>query len=131
MVLKFICVVIGFFSGFFFTKLITIDDPFSLSELLIGFVLNPIQFFAAMICFLIAFVSNAILLKEAVIQTQAIVKKQSYSPMDAAIGYSVIISFIILFQIGFWHTLALSFFTIIYGIISIDFKKNVFYEHEG
>lgn len=131
MAFKLFCGVIGFISGFFFTRLIKVEEPFSLSELLIGFILNPIQFFAAMLCFLVSFVTNAILLKEAIIQTLAILKKQSYSLKSAALGYSVSLSFLLLFQIGFWHTLVLSFFTIIYGIISIDFKKNVVYEHEG
>ncbi len=131
MLFKLLCGVTGFFSGFFFIRLIEIEEPFNLSELLIGFILNPFQFFAAMICLLISFITNAILLKEAIIQTLFIVKKQSFSFKNAALGYCVILIFILLFQIGFWHTLVLSFFTVIYGIISIDFKKNVVYEHQG
>lgn len=128
---KLFCGVIGFICGLLLTKLLIIDSPFKASELMIEFILNPLLFFAVMVCFLIGFVANSVLVKEAIQQTYSFFCKQNFSMVNLLVSYCVIIiNFVVLFQLGFWQTLVLSCFTIIYGIISIEFKSNTVYERD-
>ncbi|MFE8702646.1 hypothetical protein ACFYKX_18765 [Cytobacillus sp. FJAT-54145] len=125
---KIIKLMIGFFCGYFYIKWMPISFPFTLSDLIVEYVLNPIEFFAATMVFFIGFIVNAELIRGGVEQTVLLIHKKKIQLVEFLTASFVLLSFIILFYTAIWQTLAFFSFSLIYGIISVDFKKLKFVE---
>lgn len=123
MFLKLICLVLGFICGYYFVSLVPIKSPFVLSEYIAEYLLNPFIFFAIMIFFFIGFLVNAYLIRSAIEETIKLIRGEKIHLIEIFISYSVVGSFYTLFQLGFWQTLVLLSFSLIYGIISLDIKS--------
>ena len=130
MMLKVAYVIVGYICGYLTIQWIPISEPFQLSSFIIQLILHPLNFLRAMLSFFIGFLVNSILIRVAIEQTYAFIKKKKINVFELLICYSVLLSFYQLFQYGFWQTLVFLTFALIYGMISVDLKRNIEYELE-
>ncbi|MEQ2528165.1 hypothetical protein EKG37_12950 [Robertmurraya yapensis] len=120
---KSIRLLLGFGCGYLFILMFPIDSPFNLSEFLLEFVINPFSFFAASIVFIVGFISNALIIKEGVEETYLLYNQKESNLMEIIFVLLLMVSFYVLFQTGFWQTMVFFCFSILYGIISLDFRR--------
>lgn len=120
---KMIPLLIGFLCGNLFIKLFPIVVPFELSELLLIFVLNPFEFLVAATVFMIGFLMNAVIMEEGIEQITLLLFRKKAEIYKIFLFLLLLISFSLLFITGFWQTMVLFCFSLLYGIISIDFKR--------
>jgi hypothetical protein len=118
----------GLISGFLFIKFFPVSIPMSISDMIVIFVLEPGGFFLGMIFFIIAFIANAEMIRSAIELTALLVKYKKTHFFELLLSLLIIGSFFILSAISLWETIALFCFSVIYGIISLDFKKLKFAE---
>lgn len=123
MLKKIIILLIGFMCGIIFIKLTPFGLPVDIGKLLLTFVLNPIEFFIASVVFIIGFIMNAITLEDGITQVSLYVMKKEGAFYGIILFFSLFISFLILFYLGFWQTLIFFSFSLLYGMISIDFSR--------
>ncbi|MCA1030550.1 hypothetical protein LCL95_05780 [Bacillus timonensis] len=117
---------VAFLFGYVVTKWIPIPQGVDASDVLIGFILSPVKFFAAMVCFFISFFLHSILIKRSIELTYGLFKGEIIDKVELVASCFFFVSFFILFQLGFWQTMVLLVFSTIYGIISLDFRhKNL------
>ncbi|MFT4413127.1 hypothetical protein ACLM5H_04620 [Fredinandcohnia humi] len=116
--------VIGFLCGYLLILLSPNSSPFEISDLLMRFIVNPFLFFILMMCFLIGFLSHSIIVKASIESTYRLIKGHSISLYQAFINYSLYVGYFFLFIIGPWEAVLLLAFSLMYGIISVDLKKN-------
>jgi len=117
---KLIKLALGFLCGFFFIKCVPFDTPFHPSDLIVEFLFNPFGFFGASVFFIIGFLLNADLIRDSA-ELMIGVRKASF--LEHMISPLVTISFVFLFFSGFWQTTVFFCFSLLYGIISLDFQK--------
>jgi hypothetical protein len=115
--------IFGFICGLLLIKWVPLPFPFSASELFVSFVLNPLKFFAAAVVFIIGIIMNGKLLKYIFTMTAKVLKNKTNTVVQLIFCYGVIINFIILLKIGIWQTTSLLCFSILYGMISLDYKE--------
>lgn len=120
---KFIQLLLAFFCGYLFIKWFPVVFPFQLSELILVLVLKPFEFFAASILFIVGFMTYALLIKDGAEQLVKLYYRKKINVVDFFHSLFVIISFIFLFQAGFWQTTVFFFFSVLYGMISLDFRS--------
>ena len=118
----------GFMSGILFIKFFPVSIPMGLSDMIVIFVLEPAGFVLGMTFFLIAFIANAEIIRSIIEWTARLLKNmRSSKHMDALFGpvlsLLLIGGFFVLSVLSPWEALALFCFSVIYGIISLDFKK--------
>lgn len=123
MLKKVIILLVGFLCGVIFIKLTPFDLPIDMEKLLLIFVLNPIEFFIAAVVFIVGFIMNAITLEEGITQTSLFLRRKKGAFYGLILSVSLFISFFILFYLGFWQTLLFFSFSLLYGMISIDFSR--------
>lgn len=128
MVAKFFLLIIGFICGYLLIHWVPVIIPFTISEYLAEYLFDPLKFFAIMISFFIGFLVNSILIRTALEETIRLLLGRKIRIGQFMIGYSVCGSFYLLFQLGFWQTLILLCFSLIYGIISIDIYRDKIHE---
>ncbi|WP_236693931.1 hypothetical protein [Sporosarcina globispora] len=92
------------------------------------FVLEPAGFVLGMTFFLIAFIANAEIIRSIIEWTAWLLKNiKSLNHMNALFGpilsLLLIGAFFVLSALSPWEAFALFCFSVIYGIISLDFKK--------
>ncbi|MGM7682677.1 hypothetical protein ACSVDA_11050 [Cytobacillus sp. Hm23] len=124
MLMKIISLFTGFLCGYVFIRWIPIESPVTLSGILNNLIFDPLKFIAAMVCFFVGFICNAFLIRSAIEQTYLIFKKNKVSFLDIALSYGILPSFYLLFNMGYWQSLIYLSFAVIYGMISIDLKRN-------
>ncbi|TKC19746.1 hypothetical protein [Robertmurraya kyonggiensis] len=115
--------ILGFGCGYLFILLFPIDSPFEFSEFLLKFVVDPFAFFSASIVFIIGFITNALIIKEGVEETFLFYNRKESNLVEILLALLLLVSFYILFQTGFWQTMVFFSFSILYGIISLDFSR--------
>lgn len=120
---KIIMLLIGFICGVLFIKLTPFGLPIDMENLLLTFVLNPIEFFIASVVFIIGFIMNANILEDGIIQASLFLLGKKGAFYGIILSISLFISFFILFYLGFWQTLLFFSFSCLYGMISIDFSR--------
>jgi hypothetical protein len=76
-----------------------------------------------MICFIVSFVSHAILVTGVIESTYLLINGVKVSFWNTLLCYSVLISFFILGFLAVWHTILILSFSVIYGLLSVDFKQ--------
>ncbi|MGJ7919955.1 hypothetical protein [Neobacillus sp. LXY-4] len=117
----------GLICGFLVIKWIPFTLPIELSELFVSFVLDPVEFFAASVVFIIGTIIHGNLIKYIFTLTVAFIRKQHGSYVKLILSYGAVVNFLILFKLSFWHALAFLCFSFVYGMISIDFSKGRVY----
>ena len=118
----------GFISGILFIKFFPVSIPMGISDMIVIFVLEPAGFVMGMTFFLIAFIANAEIIRSIIEWTARLLKNiRSLKHMDALFGpvlsLLLIGGFFVLSVLSPWEAFALFCFSVIYGIISLDFKK--------
>lgn len=121
---KFIYEVIGFFCGFMLIVLTPRISIIEIPELLMSFIVNPFLFFIIMICFFIGFIAHSVIIKNVIEDVYQNASEKRFSFLQLFIPISLVVGYFILFLFGPWQTFLLLAFSIIYGIISLDLKKN-------
>lgn len=124
MLLKLFSLFTGFGAGILFIRSLPVEKPFNINEFLLDLILHPMQFFIGMVFFIISFLANAYLLKTGMEETYFLLKKKSIEWFDLLLSYSVVIIFYILFVQGFWQTIFLLLFSILYSFLSLNFNVN-------
>jgi hypothetical protein len=116
--------IIGYLSAYLACTWVPVQLPFQMSEFIMMLILNPTKSFFSMILFTIGFILHSILIKSAFSLTYKILRNEG-SVLEATISYCVFINFYILFQIGFWQTLVLAVFSVLYGLATanVQLKK--------
>lgn len=114
--------IIGYISAYLVCVWIPVQLPFQLSEFIMMLVLNPARSFFSMILFTIGFILHASLIKTALRLTYKIARNEG-DVLETTISYCVFINFYILFQIGFWQTLVLAAFTVLYGLATANHQN--------
>ncbi|WP_078546021.1 hypothetical protein [Litchfieldia alkalitelluris] len=115
--------IIAFGSGYLMISSIQISVPFEFKEFIVQLVLSPSSFFLFMIYFLISFFLHAILIKDVIEKTNLLKYGRKVNTISLLLCYSVFISIVILCLISFWQTMILVIFSVIYGALSTDLKK--------
>jgi hypothetical protein len=116
-----IYIFVGFISGYLYISLTPVNT--SEDSILIAFIIDPLQFFTAMTCFFTGFLANSVLLKNMLEQMVRLYKGMIVNWHDILCSVAFMVHFYLFFQIGFWHSIVLLFFTTVYAIISIDQKE--------
>lgn len=128
MLKKILPLIIGFLCGNLFIKMLPIVVPFDLSEFLLIFILNPFEFFAASTVFIIGFMMNAKVIEGGVKQIVLFISRRKVEGLELLLFLLLLICFILLFTLGFWQTVIFFSFSLLYGMISIDFKGFILIE---
>ncbi len=77
-----------------------------------------------MICFFIGFIAHSAIIKSVIENVHLNVKGKRFSFLQLFLPLSLVVGYFVLFSFGPWQTFLLLAFSIIYGIISLDLKKN-------
>ncbi|MBU8879126.1 hypothetical protein BGM26_09025 [Bacillus sp. FJAT-29790] len=123
MLRKILQLITGFLCGYLFIIWFPISFPAELSNMIVAVVLKPFEFFAAMLVFVVGFLTNAEIIREGIILTVNFFCFRKLSKLKLLMNCLILISFFVLFKLGFWETVVFFCFSFIYGIISLDFKK--------
>ncbi|MFC4324142.1 hypothetical protein [Litchfieldia salsa] len=119
---KIIQLLIGFISGCLLVKYMNITFPLRLEEVVINFLLSPMDFFIVMICFIISFVFHAIFIAESIENTYLLINGVRVPFRNTLLCYSVFISFFILSLLAVWDAILILAFSILYGLLSVDYN---------
>jgi hypothetical protein len=114
--------IIGYLSAYLACTWVPVQLPFQMSEFIMMLIFNPTKSFFSIILFTIGFILHSILIKSAFSLTYKILRNEG-SVLEATISYCVFINFYILFQIGFWQTLVLAVFTVLYGLATANVQR--------
>lgn len=128
MLTKILPLFIGFLCGNLFIKMLPIVLPFDFSEFLLIFILNPFEFFATSTVFIIGFMMNAKVIEGGVKQIVLFISRRKVEGLELLLFLFLLICFILLFTLGFWQTVIFFSFSLLYGMISIDFKRFILIE---
>jgi hypothetical protein len=118
-----IYIFVGFMSGYIFITLTPINHSENMASILLSFIVDPLQFFTAMVCFFTGYLANSVLLKNMIEQMLRLFKGMIVNWPNILYSGACMVNFYLFFQIGFWHSIVLLLFTIVYAIISIDIKE--------
>ncbi|MGM0751292.1 MAG: hypothetical protein ACQET6_05130 [Bacillota bacterium] len=112
---------ITFLLGYLFIKWFPAAELLDSSEFIVELVLNPVPFFAAMIAFMGGLLVQGSLLKFELYSILRLMNGKLHKELLIIPFHLVIIYLLSCF--GMWQTIAFSFLSIFYGIISIDFRR--------
>ena len=110
----------GFLCGFLYIKCVPFDFPFQASDIIIEFLFNPLEFLGACLFFIMGVLINADILKEG---AERIFQHKKISVKEYLSSFFMLLAFLLLCLIGFWQTTVFFCFSLLYGIISLDFQK--------
>ncbi|WP_174734041.1 hypothetical protein [Mesobacillus harenae] len=110
----------GFVSGYLFIQWVPIPLPFVFSELVVEFVLDPLEFFAAALAFILGVTSLGSIIEDGFDHTVKFFKGKRTSFLGVIVLVLTLIGFYFLFNEGFWQTSIFFGFSCLYGMISVD-----------
>ena len=131
MLKKLISLFLGNFCGIVLSLMVVIPTPFSMEDLFVSFVLNPVKFFLVMIIFMVGFICFSHLIKGLIEQTYNVSTGKNTQVVELLLCSSVLISFFLLFLVSFWQTFFLFLFSTVYGLFSVELTKKTKYEVNG
>ncbi|PLT28306.1 hypothetical protein [Peribacillus deserti] len=123
MLVRLVQIVSGFTAGYLCIKWIHIPEPFILGEFISAVILEPHFFFAATVAFLGCFLIHAGLIRGLVSQAAALGRKENINNLDLFLCCQAVTSLGILFTLHKVLAVLLFSFSMIYGMISIDFSE--------
>lgn len=122
MLRKTIQLLMGLLCGYLYIKWMPVIFPFAFSRFLAAIILDPLQFFAATVAFIVGFMNIASLIKDGIEKTMELKKNAEINKSELFIAYCVPIALILFLQLNIFLTLLFFCFAFVYGMISIDFK---------
>lgn len=120
---KWVQLLVGFLCGYLFIKWVPIEFPLHIPDAVIEFLFHPIEFLVASIVFIIGFLIYADLIKNGTMLFFFLFHQKKIMILEQLLSLLVIVSFLVLFVLGFWQTIIFFSFSVVYGIISLDFQK--------
>ncbi len=115
--------ILGLVCGMLLIKWIPLSYPFSLTELFVKFVLNPLEFFAFSMALIFGGIIHGNLLKYVLTITPTSLRIRSNWNLRFLIFLGMLINFFLLFNIAFWLSAFLLCFSIVYGMLSLVFQE--------
>lgn len=109
----------GFLCGYLFIKWFPFAIRPSLEEVLVNFVLKPLEFFIAVVILIVGIVLNGELIKYILMMIVKSIRLKNWSVLSLLICLGVFINFFALFKIGIWQSWMLLCFSLLYGMISL------------
>ncbi len=113
----------GFLCGYLFIKWVPYAFRPSFEEVLVNFVLKPLEFFFAAVILIVGIILNGELIKYVLTMTVNVIRKKNWSAISLVICLGVFINFFTLFKLGIWQSWTLLCFSLLYGMISLIDKK--------
>lgn len=120
---KWMQLLIGFLCGYLFIKWFPLQFPLHISEMVVEFLFHPIEFLAASVVLIIGFLIHADLLINGTILLFFTFFRKKMMISDQLPSLLVIVNFLVLFALEFWPTIIFFSFSVLYGIISLDFQR--------
>ncbi|MBA2874994.1 hypothetical protein [Thermaerobacillus caldiproteolyticus] len=121
---RLLCVITGFICGYLMIKWTPNVTPFVFTTFITEFLFNPLRSFLAMVCFLIGFLANAVLIRSLIEGMTHLLRRKQMKWGQWFMSCGVIPSFYSLFQWNTVLTMLFFIFSLIYGIISIDLQRD-------
>ncbi|MCM3724431.1 hypothetical protein M3226_01775 [Neobacillus cucumis] len=110
-----------FICGYLLIEWVPIEHPFVLSDFVITLVLNPLKFIAAALAFFFGIVCSGKFIRELRDRTGIGWVRHFRWMIQLFTEYiGLLIVFILLFQIGWEHTLVFFSLSLLYGMISVE-----------
>ncbi|GMB07839.1 hypothetical protein [Thermolongibacillus altinsuensis] len=120
MLLLFFCLIVGFVSGYLMIAWTPLTVPFVFGTFITELIFNPLKTFLALVCFLIGFVANALLIRSAIRQTICLWKRKGVRIGELVFSYSAFASFYALSTMNAEKTFVFFLFSLIYGMMTMD-----------
>jgi hypothetical protein len=124
MIIKLTQLFIGGIGGYLYIMWMPVHFPIGMSEFILEVLMDPIRFFAAAIAFVAAFLNVAALIKTGFEKISSGLNEIKTDKAGLVVCLIVPPLFFFFWQLDKHHTLLLFCFALLYGIISIDFKRN-------
>jgi hypothetical protein len=117
----FVKLIITFLLGYLFITWFPVSDRFTRPEFIVEMVLNPVQFFAASIAFMIGLMVHGNVMKTELYSLLQLLNGKLHKELMIIPFHTGIIY--VLCANGVWQTMIFSCSAIFYGIISLDFRR--------
>ncbi|PFA63846.1 hypothetical protein CN378_16275 [Bacillus sp. AFS015802] len=121
MINHFVKLIITFLLGYLFITWFPVTERFSSREFIVELVLNPVQFFAASIAFIVGVLVQGNVLKAELYSILRLRNGKLHKELAIIVLHIGLIY--LLSAYGGWQTLIFSCSALFYGIISIDFRR--------
>lgn len=118
-----IFLLVALISCYLFESWLPIPETFSLSNIILVFVMNPVKVFAAAIAFLIGFITNGIFIRNRFFMARKIIQKKGKVLPEVLYIILFMTSFYFLCKLGFWQTIIFFSFAFLYGMMTIEKKQ--------
>jgi hypothetical protein len=115
--------IVGFIFGLLLIKLVPFPFSFPLSEIFVAFIFHPLKFFAVSIVFTIGIMMYGNLFGSLIAFIVSRKKRKSIPFLQFCIFLCIMVEFFVLFRFGPWQAIVLLCFSIIYGMMTLDFRK--------
>lgn len=122
MLYKTIQLLIGLLGGYFFIKWMPETLPFAFSRFIAALILEPLQFFAATVAFIVGFMNIASLIKSGIEKTVEFRNNREVNKMEILVAYCVPVAFVLFLEMDIFLTMLFFSFAFVYGMISIDLR---------
>ncbi|MBM7701693.1 hypothetical protein [Metabacillus iocasae] len=123
MMKKLMFLLVALLCNYFVIRWVPIKPSFRLTDLFLQMLMNPFKYFIMMITFCISFLCYSVLIRIVIEQVYSMFKHLSWVWSEVLLSICTIASLLFLLNVGFWQTLFILCFAIIYGMISIDLRK--------
>ncbi|ANB61899.1 hypothetical protein [Anoxybacteroides amylolyticum] len=111
---------VGNICGYLMISWAPVITPFVWANFITDFTFHPLRSFLAMVCFFLGFVANAAVIRTFFEETLCLFVRQSVRWREWGMSVLLLPSFYWLFQLNARLTLLFFFFSVTYGMISID-----------
>jgi hypothetical protein len=113
----------GTASGYAFIHWLPFAKPMSVSKMILALIMDPWHYFIAMVAFFFSFLFHSILVKALVEEAYLFIKKKKVHWKEIVLACGAAGSFFFLAQEGEWQTMLILCFSVVYGMISVDLRR--------
>lgn len=115
-------IAVGSVCGYLMISWMPVMTPFVWANFITDFTFRPLRSFLAMVCFFIGFLANAAVIRAFIEGMIRFIWKQTINLREWLTSCGIIGSFYGLFQLNARLALLFFIFSVIYGMISVDFS---------
>ncbi len=112
----------GYICGLLFIVWIPIHFPNNLSDIIVEVILSPVPFVASILAFFIGFLINADLIKNGIEMMVVSRWRGKVLKLEFLLLFFVCLSFYLLAMVSLWPAVAFFCFSLLYGMISLDYE---------
>ena len=121
MINHFVKLIMTFLLGYLFITWFPASERFDKPEFIVELVLNPVQFFAASIAFMVGLMVQGNVLKAEMFSILQLINGKLHKELMIIPFHTGVL--FVLSGYGVWQTMIFSCLAFIYGIISLDFRR--------